>query len=551
MTINSADDLNKQAREAALAALSTLSVRPTSLVKYESAGVVAIIGDERTQQVVAELQGALKPHLILDAGKAADGIPYTSRRDRTVTVEGYLGNFTITLHGAGEEEAMRLDDTESLQADLVLDLSATPLLSMAVKPPGYVYSSMADDDLRSAVAQLSALTGTFEKPKYFDYNPAICAHGRSGIIACTRCIDACPADAIKGLAEMIEVESHLCQGGGACATVCPSGAIRYVYPTTDDLLAQLRCLLKVYLEQGGQQPVLVFHAGGLMPAESCAANLLPVAVEELASVGLETWLSALAYGASSVLLVDDGTIPARVSHEIDQQLVTAREILTAMHYPADAVRRVETQWLHKEGDTQRAMPPIKTSTFAGAGGKRQTVFMAIDALYQQALAGSNGLPAPMVALTAGAPFGVAGIDEKSCTLCLSCVSACPGNALQSGQDVPQVRFIESNCLQCGLCTRTCPEDAIWITPRLVFDHQRRNQPVTLYEEEPFCCVACGKPFASQSVINNMVAKLAGHWMFTDDNAMRRLKMCEDCRVVDIVQDEEMMGKGIDTERITH
>jgi hypothetical protein len=33
--------------------------------------------------------------------------------------------------------------------------------------------------------------------------------------------------------------------------------------------------------------------------------------------------------------------------------------------------------------------------------------------------------------------------------------------------------------------------------------------------------------------------------------MRRLKMCEDCRVVDIVQDEEMMGKGIDTERITH
>jgi ferredoxin len=551
MAINSTEELNRKARQLALAAVSALPVKTTSLVKYESAGVVAIIGDERAQQAAAELQGALTPHLILDTGKAAGGIAYTSRRDRTVTVEGYLGNFTINLHGADEDEALRLSDSESLQADLVLDLSASPLLSMALTPPGYVYCSTDDDELRSAVAELSALTGTFEKPKYFDYNPAICAHGRSGITACTRCIDACPAGAIKGLVETIKVEPHLCQGGGACATVCPSGAIRYVYPTTDDLLAQLRCLLNVYLEEGGQQPVLAFYAREQALPESCAANILPVAVEELASVGMETWLSALAYGASSVLLVDDGRIPDHVSSEIDQQLLTVCEILTAMHYPADAVRRVDTQRLHKLGDTLHLMPPIKTSTFAGVGGKRQTAFMAIDALYQQALTGSDGQPAAMVTLSTGAPFGAAAINEKSCTLCLSCVSACPGNALQSGQHVPQVRFIESNCLQCGLCTHTCPEDAIWITPRLVFDHQRRNQPVTLYEEEPFCCIACGKPFASQSVINKMTAKLAGHSMFTDENAMRRLKMCEDCRVVDIVQDEEMMGIGIDSERITH
>ena len=157
----------------------------------------------------------------------------------------------------------------------------------------------------------------------------------------------------------------------------------------------------------------------------------------------------------------------------------------------------------------------------------------------------------MVTLTAGAPFGAVAINDKSCTLCLSCVSACPGNALQSGQDVPQLRFIESNCLQCGLCTLTCPEDAIHITPRLLFDREARNHPITLYEEEPFCCVSCGKPFATQSVINSMMTKLAGHWMFADESAMQRLKMCEDCRVVDVVQDAEMMGKGIDSGRITH
>lgn len=548
-TINQ-DEINRSARDAALAAMSTLTAQPTGLVKYESAGSIVVIGDERAQEAAGMLQGAQQPHLILGAGKAAEGVPFTRRRDRQITVEGYLGNFTITLHGAGEEEAVRLDDSECVQADLVLDLSPLPLLPMALTPPGYVYAGSTDADLQAAIAELSALTGTFEKPKYFNYNPDICAHGRSGITACTRCIDACPADAIKGLADTIEVEPHLCQGGGACATVCPSGAIRYVYPTADDMLTQLRCLLKVYREEGGQQPVIVFYAEQ-SAAPGVAANHLPVAVEEVASVGLECWLSALAYGAAGVVLLDDATIPVQVASELDQQLSTAGEILTAMNYPANIIRRTGLQSMLQEASRQAAMPALKTASFAGAGGKRQTVLMAIDALYEQAGEVNNGEVAATATLSAGAPFGTAGIDEKSCTLCLSCVSACPGNALQSGQDVPQVRFIESNCLQCGLCAQTCPEDAIRITPRLLFDRQQRNHPVTLYEEEPFCCVACGKPFASQSVIKNMMAKLSGHWMFSDEKARRRLQMCEDCRVVDIVQDEEMMGKGIDTERVTH
>ena len=53
------------------------------------------------------------------------------------------------------------------------------------------------------------------------------------------------------------------------------------------------------------------------------------------------------------------------------------------------------------------------------------------------------------------------------------------------------------------------------------------------------------------MINNMMEKLKDHWMFTDERAKQRLMMCEDCRVVDVIQDDEMMGKGIDEGRITH
>ena len=185
------------------------------------------------------------------------------------------------------------------------------------------------------------------------------------------------------------------------------------------------------------------------------------------------------------------------------------------------------------------MPEITTAGFSAVGGKRQTAYMAIDHLFDQA-----ARPKPLANLPTGAPFGTAYVEGQSCTLCFSCVGACPGKALQAGEGEPKLRFIEANCLQCGMCTRTCPENAIWITPRLLFDRTARHKLRTLYEEEPFCCTTCGKPFATRSVIDSMLSKLQGHWMFQDERARKRLTMCEDCRVVDAVQDPDAMESGI-------
>ena len=121
-------------------------------------------------------------------------------------------------------------------------------------------------------------------------------------------------------------------------------------------------------------------------------------------------------------------------------------------------------------------------------------------------------------------------------------------ALASGDESPQLVFIEANCVQCGLCCRTCPEDAIAATPRYLYDHQQRTARRVLHEAEPFLCISCGKPFATQSVVSNMLAKLEGHWMFQDERAKRRLMMCEDCRVVDIVQDPQAMEQGLTNPR---
>ena len=46
--------------------------------------------------------------------------------------------------------------------------------------------------------------------------------------------------------------------------------------------------------------------------------------------------------------------------------------------------------------------------------------------------------ADIIALPEGAPFGAVEIDVGGCTLCLSCVSACPTGALRDDPERPTI-----------------------------------------------------------------------------------------------------------------
>jgi ferredoxin len=511
-----------------------MPVEATALVNYQSKGRVVIIGNEQAAEIAPRLSEKLHAMVVLTEGEESPGVTQVPLGGREIAVEGFLGDYKIRITGGGDQ------NSETIASDIVLDLSPEPLINSQISPPGYIHSSLEEDALQQAIDELSGLTGSFEKPRFFSYNPEICAHGYAGKTACNRCVEACPADAIISIGEKIEVNPNLCQGGGTCTTVCPSGAIRYAYPTPRDNLDRLRKLLSVYREQGGSDPILVFIAeADSAVAESLDGNQLPFLLEELASVGLETWLSVLAFGARTLQLIAGKDLPQSSDIALRQQLRTADELLMAMGYEKGLV---SIKMVDEVLDQSKvSMPDINPAGFSGMGGKRQTAYLAIDHLHAQAES-----PASSVNLSEGAPFGMAEVDGNACTLCFSCVSACPGKALlTAGEGVPQLQFIEENCLQCGMCTQICPEDAISISPRLLFDPAPRKARRKLHEEAPYLCTSCGKPFATRSVIDNMLEKLKGHYMFQDERARRRLTMCEDCRVIDIVQDPDAINGDLD------
>ena len=137
----------------------------------------------------------------------------------------------------------------------------------------------------------------------------------------------------------------------------------------------------------------------------------------------------------------------------------------------------------------------------------------------------------MIALPQGAPFGAIEIDVEGCTLCLSCVGACPTGAVSDDPDRPMLRFAEDACVQCGLCKATCPENVISLTPQIDFRAATSGRRV-LKEEEPYLCIRCGTPFGVKSSVERVVASLEGkHWMFKDSaKRLDVIKMCADCRV---------------------
>lgn len=140
-------------------------------------------------------------------------------------------------------------------------------------------------------------------------------------------------------------------------------------------------------------------------------------------------------------------------------------------------------------------------------------------------------------LPAGAPFGRIRVDKSACTMCMSCVAVCPTSALREGQGLPQLNFVEWSCIQCGLCETACPEDAIQCEPRFLYNDNERSKARLLHEEQPMCCISCGKPFATRSTLDAMMKKLEGHWMFQSKAERRRLEMCDICRVKDMMRDQ--------------
>jgi ferredoxin len=537
---------------AALIATAAEPLPATAYVTLNSEGVTLVYGrDERAIEAAKLLEAHLDVTVLLTRPKditpgRVTAFPIVKGTIRSAT--GHLGAFELTVddyataapssRGAIAFGSAR--DNATSRCDVVLDLTGgQPLFAAPDLRDGYLRADPGDPAaMLRAVLKARDLVGTFDKPRYITFTEHLCAHSRSRIVGCNRCLDLCPTGAIAPAGDHVAIDAAICAGCGQCAAVCPTGAASYALPPADALMRKLRTLLTVYRDAGGGDPVVLLHdddhGGALIDAlarhgDGLPANVLPLMVNEVTQVGIETVAAAFAYGASALRFL----LRARPRHDVAglvRTIALAEPILAGLGFGDGRVATIETDDPDGFGEALRAIAPAppcpRPASFAPVGAKRDVMRLALRELQRAA-----PKPVDVVALPTGAPFGAIEVDTQGCTLCLACVSACPTGALMDNPDKPMLRFSEDACVQCGLCRATCPEKVITLRPQIDFRAATASARV-LHQEEPFCCIRCGKPFGVKSTIERVSAKLEGrHWMFKGQaQRLDVLKMCDDCRV---------------------
>jgi ferredoxin len=357
-------------------------------------------------------------------------------------------------------------------------------------------------------------------------------------------MDVCVTGAIDSHGDGIKVDPFLCQGCGSCATVCPTGAMTYAYPKPVDAIERTRqMMLKATTKPG----ILLLHTESSQQAVDAAKlpeHFLALLVEEVSAFGIDYWTTMLTGGFSQIVLLTDAADSGSGRQALEDQQALLHQLLQGLGVDEPVVKLIDSQllleWLLDQqymNAGSNALSSLNAVQFVTHGDKRQTLRMALDVLAEQL-----DPQEAVVVLNKGAPFGRIHVDQKACTLCMACVSTCPAKALLDGQDTPALRMIEANCVQCGLCEKACPESAITLEARYVWDSVLARRIDTLHEETPFNCISCQKPFATTRMIETMRDKLGGHWMFNNRQALKRLEMCENCRVMAIFEDNP---KGMD------
>jgi ferredoxin len=562
----SRDGADAGPKMAALLAAATEPMPMVPATSLESEGVILVYGRDESAVEAAHL---LKEHLdvtVLLKPPAAVQPPRSTElpivRGIIKAAKGHLGAFELTvddfaqpapssrqmlMFGAGRNGAQS-------KCDVILDLTGdAPLFPAPDLRDGYLRADPGQPAaVLKAVLEARDLIGTFEKPRYVTFDAGLCAHSRSRIVGCTRCLDLCPAGAITPAGDHVAISAEICAGCGQCAAACPTGAASYALPPADALMRKLRTLLVTYREAGGENAIVLLHDAehgeALIDAlarfgDGLPAKVLPVAVNETTQVGLDAIAAAFAFGASAVRFL----LRERRRHDVAgllQTLGLAQPILNGLGFGGERVATIETDDPEALCAALRAIAPMppapRPASFVPSGGKRDALRVALRELHRSAPE-----PVEVVALPERAPFGAIEINAAGCTLCLACVSACPTGALSDNPERPTLRFTEDACVQCGLCKATCPEKVITLKPQLDFRAATASGRV-LKEEEPFCCTRCGKPFGVKSTIERVIAKLEGsHWMYQGQGGTSRLdviRMCDDCRVA-VVSEQDFDPYG--------
>ena len=299
-------------------------------------------------------------------------------------------------------------------------------------------------------------------------------------------------------------------GCGACATVCPSGAMSYAYPSVPDLGLRLRTLLVDLCEGRRSRRLHPAPRGGwtrrdrepraARPRASGACHPVRSASRRVRSDST-SGSAPLAHGASQVAVLADRRRGAAVSRSAGTADAHRRHDrpgagLPGRAFPGGRRRRSERPGRGAVVVAGRADRPRRRrlSRSPPTSARRRRSRSITSRGMRRCRSGRSR---SRRALRSAPSWSTA----TRCTMCLACVGACPEGAILDNQEAPQL-FVHRDRSACSAASarRRAPRTPSRSRHGCPCVPEAR-QPRVINEAVVVNCSACGKPLGTEKMVS--------------------------------------------------
>lgn len=304
--------------------------------------------------------------------------------------------------------------------------------------------------------------------------PSRCSRVRYGRSSCSKCVDACPRQAIT-IAAGPMIDEDACSGCLLCTVACPVGAIERscVLPTSLSRLTEAQDPILGCPNSGKEVDALLPCLGGISEEFLCVYSNLAH--------------GRLAIDLSSCSSCGNGFVEARVRCSCD--FIKEAGIVPEDRAPLLLGHGIYANRKEIGYDRRDFFKAFRKSMLSGA----KALAASLDERgVTEMRYGDKGLPVRRVMLNAfrkEANTGIAGritarfdaeaIFREACSGCFACAAACPTGALvrtprrdAAPSTIVVPGFDPSACVSCGLCVEFCPEKALEIRPSAAANEKR-------------------------------------------------------------------------------
>lgn len=417
-----------------------------------------------------------------------------------VSIGGHLGAFSAHF-GNGEPRVYA-------QGVLFVDIPALQLYRG-------IESAGDFDDAHALLSALHARVGEYVYHEILHFDSTYCQYENRREKCCAACADACPTFGIYAddSSKQLHFSAIDCTKCGACVALCPTGAITFKESPTELFLRRVRLF--------ADYQILLIDAPTLanLPPQPPALppSVLPLVVPELNAFNPLLLLSCVQENGANVALYKPNASPT-----LQSAIQITNAIVARGYHDSMGILLMQNLADWEQLDSITTIPDAKYFYTPRANEHvRKSFAERLRFVVKDRDLG-------VLPFEPTLRYGQVKLKD-GCTLCLSCVGACNVGALIANEQHFTLSFNPSLCTTCGYCVSSCPENVMHIEESGIALNAQWFVPHVLAKDSPFCCVECGKPFATTRSVQKVRDMLAANFA-SDSRKLRSLECCPDCKV---------------------